>query len=130
MAHSSARVAGFVAVYDVFGTIAAELAAYSDMIAERIAALGGTACVRAQPASQRSPPVAYAPGAADAQRQALAVSAALAGFADMVRHTAGQAQAIGDADTAHLLTKVSRGIDHQLWVTESCRARQSNPNKR
>ena len=28
-------------------------------------------------------------------------------------------QRIGDADTADLLTEISRGVDHQLWLVES-----------
>jgi len=36
------------------------------------------------------------------------------------RHLAAAIEAaLGDADTANLLTEISRGVDRQLWLVES-----------
>jgi starvation-inducible DNA-binding protein len=48
-----------------------------------------------------------------------AVAAVLAQFGRAARSDIDQAAALPDADTADVLTEVSRGVDQQLWFVEA-----------
>jgi len=109
----------FIAVHELFDKVAGDVESYSDLIAERAAALGGTANGTVQVAAERSFLIPYPLDIADERQHVFAVSEALAGFGESVREAIGQATAFGDADTADLFTEISRGIDQQLWFVES-----------
>ena len=85
---------------------------YSDTLAERAAALGGTAQGTVQVAAQRSFLVPYVLGIADEEKHIFALSASLGAFGESARQAIDEAAEYGDADTAD-------GIDHQLWFVES-----------
>lgn len=118
-AHWNVRGPGFMAVHKLFDDVSVEVESYSDMIAERAGGVGSAAFGTVQVATKRSYLVPYALGVADVEEHIFAVSAALAAFGQSIRDTAAQATGFGDADTADLLTEVSRGVDRQLWFVES-----------
>lgn len=118
-AHWNVRGAGFMAVHELFDDVAEAVETYSDMIAERTGGMGSTAFGTVQTATKRSFLVPYELGVADVSEHVFAVSASLAAFGQSVRDAAAEATVFGDANTADLLTEVSRGIDHQLWFVES-----------
>jgi starvation-inducible DNA-binding protein len=118
-AHWNVRGPGFMAIHELFDKVAGDVESYSDLIAERAAALGGTANGTVQVAAERSFLIPYPLDIADERQHVFAVSEALAGFGESVREAIGQATAFGDADTADLFTEISRGIDQQLWFVES-----------
>ena len=118
-AHWNVRGPGFMAVHELFDGVAGAVETYSDMIAERTGAVGSTAFGTVQTAAKRSFLVPYELGVADVSEHVFAVSASLAAFGQSVRDGAAEASVFGDANTADLLTEVSRGIDHQLWFVES-----------
>ena len=89
------------------------------MLAERAAGLGAVAEGTVQVAAERSFLVPYPLRIADEKEHIFAVAATLAAFGQSAREAIGQAAALGDADTADLLTEISRGVDHQLWLVES-----------
>ena len=91
-AHWNVRGPGFFAVHTLFDSVSEAVEGFSDDLAERAGALGGTAYGTIQTAAERSFLLPYP----------LAIVAAF-----------------GDADTADLLTEISRGIDKQLWFIES-----------
>lgn len=119
MAHWNVRGAGFFAVHTLFDTVAGAVLAMTDEIAERAAALGGTAEGTAQIAVARSYLVPYPHGIAPVAAHVFAVAGSLAAFGQCIREAVGKAAGFGDADTADLLTGVSRGIDRNLWFVES-----------
>lgn len=118
-AHWNVRGPAFIAIHELFDKVADKVEIYSDTLAERAAALGGTAQGTVQVAAERSFLVPYALGIADEKEHIFTLSAALAAFGQAARQAIGEASAYGDADTADLFTEVSRGIDHQLWFVES-----------
>jgi starvation-inducible DNA-binding protein len=121
-AHWNVRGPGFIAIHELFDKVAATALAVTDLIAERTAALGGTAEGTIQVACANSYLVPYDLGVADEAKHIFAVSSALAAFGQSIREAAGQSTAQGDATTADLFTEISRGIDKQLWFVESHRA--------
>lgn len=44
---------------------------------------------------------------------------ALAFYGELIRQTSEHATKLGDADTADILTEVSRGLDGNLWFVEA-----------
>jgi len=118
-AHWNVRGPGFMAVHELFDDISGVVEAYSDKIAERAGGLGSTAFGTVQVATERSFLVPYMLGVTDVDQDIFAVSASLAAFGQTIRDAAAQATVFGDADTADLLTELSRGIDRQFWFVES-----------
>src|SRR5712692_4022599 len=118
-AHWNVRGANFVAVHELFDKVAAAVEDYSDTLAERAAALGGTARGTIQQAAKHSFLVPYALGVADAKDHIFAVSGALAAFGQSLRQAIDETAEFGDADTADVFTEISRGTDYQLWLVES-----------
>lgn len=121
-AHWNVRGPGFIAIHELFDKLAGETAGHADSIAERVGGLGGTAQGTVQIAAAQSFLVPYPHGIANESEHLFAIASSLAAFGQSVRDAVGQAAEFGDADTADLLTEVSRGVDQQLWFVESHRA--------
>ena len=120
-AHWNVRGASFIAIHELFDKVADAAEGYSDTIAERAGALGGTAEGTIQVAVEHSFLERYRLGIADAEAHIGAVTAALAAFGESVRNAIDETAAFGDADTSDAFTEVSRGVDQQLWLVESHR---------
>jgi starvation-inducible DNA-binding protein len=118
-AHWNVRGPAFIAIHELFDKVADKVESHSDTLAERAAALGGTAQGTVHVAAERSFLVPYALGVAGEKEHILAVSTSLAAFGQSARSAIDEAAVFGDADTSDLFTEVSRGIDHQLWFVES-----------
>jgi starvation-inducible DNA-binding protein len=118
-AHWNVRGPAFIAFHELFDKVADTVEGYSDTLAERAAALGGTAQDTVQVAADRSFLVPYALGIADEKEHIVTLSASLAAFGKSARLAINEAAAHGDADTADLFTEISRGIDRHLWFVES-----------
>jgi starvation-inducible DNA-binding protein len=118
-AHWNVRGPAFIAVHELFDKVADTVEDYSDTLAERAAALGGMAQGTVQVAAERSFLMPYALGIADEKEHITTLSISLATFGESARKAIDEAAGYGDADTADLLTEISRGIDHQLWFVES-----------
>jgi starvation-inducible DNA-binding protein len=118
-AHWNVRGPTFIAIHELFDKVADKVESYSDTLAERAAALGGTAQGTVHVAAERSFLAPYALGVANEKEHILAVSTSLGAFGQSARLAIDEAATAGDADTSDLFTEVSRGIDHQLWFVES-----------
>lgn len=118
-AHWNVRGPGFMAIHQLFDKVSEEVEICSDLIAERAGALGGTAHGTIQVAVKKSYLIPYPLDIAGEHQHAFAVSGALAAFGEATREAIGAATSFGDPNTADLFTKISRGIDRQLWFVES-----------
>jgi len=120
-AHWNVRGPTFIAIHELFDKVADVVEGYSDTIAERAAALGGTAEGTIQTAVEHSFLDRYRLGIADAEAHIAAVTGALSAFGESVRNAIDEAASDGDTDTSDVFTEISRGIDQQLWLVGSHR---------
>lgn len=118
-AHWNVKGPHFIGLHELFDEIAKEVAAYTDMIAERIVQLGGIAEGTVRIAASRSRLEEYPLDIADGAAHVKKVAHALSTFGREARMTVDQAQALDEADTADIFTEVSRGIDKWLWFVEA-----------
>jgi starvation-inducible DNA-binding protein len=118
-AHWNVRGPAFIAIHELFDKVADMVEGYSDTIAERATALGGTAEGTIQVAVDHSFLERYTLGVAGEKAHLAAVTAALAAFGDSARKAIDEAAAFGDQDTSDVFTEVSRGIDKQMWLVEA-----------
>jgi starvation-inducible DNA-binding protein len=118
-AHWNVSGSAFIAIHELFDKVADIVEGYSDTIAERAAALGGTAEGTIQVAVDRSFLEQYKLGVAAEKAHVTAVTAALAAFGDFARKAIDESATLGDQDTSDVFTEVSRGIDKQMWLIES-----------
>jgi starvation-inducible DNA-binding protein len=120
-AHWNVRGPTFIAIHELFDKVADTAAEYSDLVAERAGALGGTAEGTIQVAVEHSFLDRYRLGIADAEAHIGAVTAVLASFGESVRNAIDETASFGDVDTSDVFTEISRSVDQQLWLVESHR---------
>ena len=118
-AHWNVRGASFYPLHKLFDDLAAGVGGHIDPTAERITALGGFAKGTLRQAAATS----SLPEFPDAQPDALSYVTALADryalAAASTRKAVDATADLGDADTADLLTQISRDLDKSLWMLES-----------
>ncbi len=118
-AHWNVKGAHFIALHELFDRIAGDIAEHVDTIAERVTALGGTAGGTLAAVARATGLEAYPEDIADGLAHVDALSAAMADFGRKVRAGIDETARLGDADTADVLTEVSREVDKQLWFLEA-----------
>lgn len=118
-AHWNVKGANFIALHELFDQVATEMDPHVDDIAERITTLGGTALGTIKVAAQNSSLPEYPLEISDGADHVDALSSALADFGKKVRADIDETDELGDADTADLLTGVSRTVDKMLWFVEA-----------
>src|ERR1700757_3566169 len=105
-AHWNVKGPNFIALHELFDKINEDVEDYVDDIAERAVQLGGVAEGTARVVAERAV-VAEAPAnAGDARSHVEALSSALAAFGKAARKAIGEANELGDLDTADLFTEV------------------------
>ena len=118
-AHWNIKGPNFVGLHELFDRVASQAREYADEIAERAVALGGVARGTLQAVSKQSQLREYPLEIGDWRAHVRAMQDALATFGRGVRKAIDDATALQDADTADLLTEVSRGADKSLWMIEA-----------
>lgn len=109
----------FSSLQALFGTMASELEAYADLVAERIAVLGGVARGTARMAAMQSRLPEY-PGAIVAGRaHVVALAERFAQYAATMRGDIALAADVEDAASAAIYTDISRGVDKRLWALDA-----------
>jgi starvation-inducible DNA-binding protein len=118
-AHWNVKGPYFIALHELFDKVAETVEDQIDDIAERITTLGGTAHGTIASAAKNTSLKPYPEDITDGMAHVEALSSALAEFGKKVRKGIEQTGDWGDADTADLLTGVSRDVDKYLWFLEA-----------
>lgn len=118
-AHWNVKGPNFIALHELFDSVAGEISEFVDTIAERAVTLGGIADGTLASVARRTKLPDYPVGICAGRDHVMALSTALASFGKSVRTAIDQANKLEDADTADLFTEVSRGIDKKLWFVEA-----------
>jgi starvation-inducible DNA-binding protein len=118
-AHWNVKGNDFWQLHKLFDELAAEVGEWVDMIAERVTALGGdaTGTVRMAAAASQLPefPTTITTGA----EYLRALADRLAAYANAAREGIDQTDQMGDANTADMLTEISRCADKYLYFLEA-----------
>ncbi len=118
-AHWNVKGMDFYQLHELFDEMAGELEEYTDMVAERVTALAGTALGTARIAASESILPEYPLDAVSGIDHVTALAERYAAYAKHVREAIGSTDHLGDADTADLYTEISRTIDKRLWFLEA-----------
>lgn len=118
-AHWNVKGASFIALHKLFDDINEDVEEYVDLIAERIVQLGGIAEGTVGIVAERSTLMDYPLGISAGNEHVAALSDALAAFGLAARLGIEEMSELGDADSADILTEISRGLDKWLWFVEA-----------
>lgn len=118
-AHWNVKGMDFYQLHEMFDEIATELEEYTDMVAERVTALGGVAMGTARIAAEKSILPEYALDAVLGAEHVTALADRFGAYAKHLREAIAQTDELSDADTADLYTEISRTVDKRLWFLEA-----------
>ncbi|HLU39557.1 MAG TPA: DNA starvation/stationary phase protection protein Dps [Planctomycetota bacterium] len=118
-AHWNVKGPNFIALHELFDKVAATAQKHADGLAERIAQLGGRPSGLVKQVAAHSKLPSMREDLVLGRDHVEAVASALAAFGAGVRRDIDKATELGDADTADLLTEVSRETDENLWFVEA-----------
>lgn len=118
-AHWNVKGPTFIALHELFDSLAEIIEEQSDSLAERITSLGGRADGTARIAAASSRLAEYPLAIGAGPDHLAAVADRLAAYGKEARANTDRAAQVGDADTADLFTEISRAIDKQLWFVEA-----------
>ena len=118
-AHWNVKGPNFIALHELFDQLAENIEEHVDAIAERVTALGGTAYGTLSLVARATSLPEYPDGIIEGIEHVTALANALADFGRKVRKGIDTASKFGDADTADLLTGISRDADKYLWFLEA-----------
>jgi starvation-inducible DNA-binding protein len=118
-AHWNIKGPQFIGVHELLDVLRGELDDYNDKMAERIAALGGTALGTSQGVAKATKLPAYPTNIYTIRDHLVALIERWGMVANAVRKNIDDAAEAGDAGTADLFTEASRGLDKSLWFLEA-----------
>jgi starvation-inducible DNA-binding protein len=118
-AHWNVKGPNFIALHELFDKISDVVLEQIDDIAERVASLGGTAEGTVAVAAKRSKLKNYPLSITAGKDHLFYLSTQVSTFGKAVRAGIEDAANMGDADTADLLTGISRDLDKYLWFLEA-----------
>jgi starvation-inducible DNA-binding protein len=118
-AHWNVKGPNFIALHELFDKVAENVEEHVDELAERITTLGGTAYGTLAAAARSTSLKPYPEEITEGLAHVDALAASLADFGKKVRRGIQQTGDWGDADTADLLTGISRDVDKYVWFLEA-----------
>lgn len=118
-AHWNLRGLNFIAVHELLDEIRDEVDAGNDLIAERASQLGGYPLGTTQTVAEATSLDPYPTDIVTVEDHIRALVERLGDVANDVRESIDTTDEAGDADTADILTEVSRDLDKNLWFLES-----------
>ncbi|MCB9735822.1 MAG: DNA starvation/stationary phase protection protein Dps [Deltaproteobacteria bacterium] len=118
-AHWNVKGPHFRQLHELFDQVYAASAEWVDLLAERAVQLGGLADGTLAGVAHRTRLAPYESRLVRGRDHVDALSTRLAAFGKTIRASIDRATELGDADTADVLTEVSRGADKHLWFLEA-----------
>ncbi|MBC7386189.1 MAG: DNA starvation/stationary phase protection protein Dps [Cryobacterium sp.] len=118
-AHWNVKGPDFISLHGLFDKVAEQSEEYIDLIAERIVQLGGVAEGTIKIAATRTLLPDYSLNISSGHDHVKALAHTLASYGEGIRNAIGNADELGDRDTADLLTQISREVDKNLWFVEA-----------
>jgi starvation-inducible DNA-binding protein len=118
-AHWNVKGPSFIALHKLFDEVNEDVEEYVDLIAERVVQLGGVAEGTAAAVAKRSSLPDYPLNISSGPDHVDALSDALAAFGRTARIGIEEMNELEDADSADILTEISRGVDKWLWFVEA-----------
>jgi starvation-inducible DNA-binding protein len=108
-----------VLLHALFATMATELDAYTDLVAERLVVLGGVARGTARTSVMHSTLPEYPGALMDGDAHVRALAERFAPYATALRADIAHATEVEDAGSAAIYTDLSRGVDKRLGFLEA-----------
>lgn len=118
-AHWNMKGPNFIALHKLFDEINDAVEDYVDLLAERIAQLGGIAEGTARVVAERSALEPYPLVLERGEEHIEALSSALAAFGRTARIGIDEMDELEDAVSSDILTEIARGNDKWLWFVEA-----------
>lgn len=118
-AHWNVKGPTFIALHKLFDDINEDVEEYVDLLAERVVQLGGIAEGTVGAVTERSTLPDYPLALVTGAEHVAALSDALAAFGRAARVGIDEMNDLEDADSADILTEISRGVDKWLWFVEA-----------
>jgi starvation-inducible DNA-binding protein len=118
-AHWNVKGPSFIALHKLFDEINEAVEDYVDLLAERVVQLGGIAEGTIGVVQERTTLPGYPLTLTSGPEHVAALADALAGFGRTVRVGIEEMNELEDADSADILTEISRGVDQWLWFVEA-----------
>lgn len=118
-AHWNVKGPSFIALHELFDQVNEAVEDYVDLIAERIVQLGGVAEGTVRAVAAKSALIDYPLALSSGAEHVAALSDSLSQFGRTARMGIEEMNELEDADSADILTEVSRGIDKWLWFVEA-----------
>jgi starvation-inducible DNA-binding protein len=118
-AHWNVKGPNFIALHKLFDEVNEEVEEYVDLLAERIVQLGGVANGTARVVAAASALIDYPPTLSSGAQHVAALSDSLSQFGRTARMGIEEMNDLEDANSADILTEISRGIDKWLWFVEA-----------
>src|SRR5205823_9193673 len=118
-AHWNVKGPSFIGLHKLFDDVSEDVESYVDLIAERVVQLGGIAEGTVGVVETRSTLPDYPLALSTGAEHVAALSDALAAFGRAARIGIEEMNELEDADSADMLTDISRGVDKWLWFVEA-----------
>ena len=118
-AHWNLRGPNFIALHKLFDEVYEHAGEWTDMIAERVTALGGQALGTVQAAAQNTRLEPYPLDLVEERAHIERLARGIAAFGENARHLIDTVTDLDDMGSADVCTEISRAVDQELWFVEA-----------